>query len=614
MRWRKERYAAESFSCAGNIMAVALRNSFRRFAGLSWLIGPILDKELRVSSRRARNYILRFAYLIFLTTYVVLIWLHAVDYGAAGLFTVSRMARAGKSIISSVVWFQFCVTQIVVVIMLSTSISEEIYNRTLGLLMTTPISSFQIVMGKLFSKLLQLILLMAISLPLLAIVRIFGGVPWDYIVSSLCITLTSIVFVGSISLFFSIFTRRGYVSIILTCATLGALFFGIPFLFGLIYHLCTGDWPGRTLTSVLFYDNPVMVLMLNSQKMMSPAAGRGFAAFYWPLHCGIMLVGSIFVLIVSIIMVRRVALRQAIGERQLFRRRSASESVEPAQSKGMHEPGRIRRVTGSAVTWKEMRLPLLGRRKTLMLIAVLVGLSGLLMSYIALGANDDLDDEDVHIVYAIIFLGFGMLFSIVIPATTITSEKESRCWPLLVATTLGENEILLGKFIGSFRRCLPAWFPLLGHVFIFSLMGLIHPIAVFLTIILVIWLVTFLFGTGLYFSVRSRHTTTAVVLNFALAVVIWAILPMLGFIALNAMDAPDDLAEDYLDTHPLLQTAIIMDATVDEKGMPDFDWPGKGHVGAIESTIWMLICMGIYGFLGFLFAWRAKRRLRRNIF
>jgi ABC-type transport system involved in multi-copper enzyme maturation permease subunit len=169
------------------MMATELTKSVRSLLNPARLTGPIFDKELRVSSRR---------------------WTQLVSYYQPGAFQAAWMSEAGKMIISTIVWFQFCATQLVAIIMLSTSISDEIYNRTLGLLMTTPINSFQIVMGKLLSKLLQLMLLLAISLPLLAIVRIFGGVPWDYIISSLCITLTTVAFVGSLSLLFSIFSRR----------------------------------------------------------------------------------------------------------------------------------------------------------------------------------------------------------------------------------------------------------------------------------------------------------------------------------------------------------------------------------------------------------------------
>ena len=169
-------------------MTTALLSFFSKLFNPVWLTGPLLDKELRVSSRRRRNYVLRFAYVLLLTIFVVIVWLSVVKFQGTAAYQKSRMAVAGKTIITTIVTFQFIATQLIAVIMLSTSISDEIYHRTLGVLMTTPISSFQIVMGKLFSKLLQLILLLAISLPLLAIVRIFGGVPWNYVLSSLCIT------------------------------------------------------------------------------------------------------------------------------------------------------------------------------------------------------------------------------------------------------------------------------------------------------------------------------------------------------------------------------------------------------------------------------------------
>ena len=140
-------------------MAAALINFVTKSLSLAWLTGPIFDKELRVSSRRRRNYVLRFVYLALLTLFLVLIWLEEVKVRGSAAYRISRMARAGQTIVVFAIWFQFCATQLIAVIMLSTSISDEIYNRTLGVLMTTPINSFQIVIGKLFSKLLQLILL-----------------------------------------------------------------------------------------------------------------------------------------------------------------------------------------------------------------------------------------------------------------------------------------------------------------------------------------------------------------------------------------------------------------------------------------------------------------------
>ena len=179
-------------------MAVALVSSFPRFINLSWLTGPIFDKELRVSSRRRRNYVLRSAYLLILVLLVVGSWSIAILRGSrtSVAWQVSRMAEVNRSLVLMITWFQFLTAQILAAVMFSNSISDEIRRGTMDVLMTTPINCVQIILGKLFSRLLQLILLLAVSLPLLAVIRVFGGIQWDYVVSALSITFTATVFVG----------------------------------------------------------------------------------------------------------------------------------------------------------------------------------------------------------------------------------------------------------------------------------------------------------------------------------------------------------------------------------------------------------------------------------
>ncbi|HOV77803.1 MAG TPA: ABC transporter permease subunit, partial [Sedimentisphaerales bacterium] len=206
------------------------------------LAGPIFDKELRVSSRRRRNYSLRFFYIAILAFFVVTVWMSRVDVQGNATVQQSRMAEAGKAIVRTVVLFQFVATQILAVVLLCNAISDEIYHRTLGLLMTTPINSFQIVMGKLLSRLLQLVQLLAITFPILAIVRVLGGVSWGYLFSSMCITLTAAIFAGSVSLLLSINNRRSYVVILQTLFLLASFYFIVPMVIGALW--------GRGMTGV----------------------------------------------------------------------------------------------------------------------------------------------------------------------------------------------------------------------------------------------------------------------------------------------------------------------------------------------------------------------------
>ena len=93
----------------------------------------------------------------------------------------------------------------------------------------------------------------------------------------------------------------------------------------------------------------------------------------------------------------------------------------------------MRRVTGSPVVWKEARARIFKNRWRGMLgTAALLAVLGL--TYWA--AWDDLSDSGTHIVYAEILLAFGTLATAVITAGSITSEKESGVWSILMVTPL----------------------------------------------------------------------------------------------------------------------------------------------------------------------------------
>jgi len=580
-----------------------------------WIAGPIFDKELRVSSRRRRNYVLRFVYLTLLILFLSLMWTTTVrSSSSTGLYAVSRMAEAGKGIIAFIVWFEFCAIQIIAVIALSTSISDEISNRTLGALMTTPINSFQIVMGKLFSKLLQLILLLAISLPLLATVRVFGGVQWDYVVSGLCITLTTTIFLGSLSLFFSIFNRRAYVVIITAVAAL-IIFALLPFLAGFGWKAVAGRWPGNTVTAIIFCPNPYYTLFFKTMGMLEPRSAGGMPRAFWLIHCASMLLASIFTLLMAVVFVRKVALRQAVGQtgapRRIRRQAMPAAQTSIEQTKPHARP---RRVKGPPVLWKELRSPLFGKRRLRTYIVAFAAFILLLVSYGLFARERLLDDRSTHMAYVLIFLALGMLLSAVLPATSICSEKEARSWPLLLSTTLTDRQILLAKFIGSLRRCLLAWSLLLGHLAFFTLTGFIHPVGLLQFALLITWVSVFLTGTGLFFSSRCKRTTASVMANLALAGCLWVIMPLLIVISAQISRAGRDIAGVCADANPFVHAVCIINAVARDGRIGRYDWLALDSSDATAATIWISLCLIIYVSAGLLFLWRAASHLRHRIF
>ena len=453
--------------------------AFSKVLTLSWLTGPIFDKELRVSSRRRRNYVLRFAYLVLLSAFVILVWFAAVSVQKS-ISSPTRAAQsslAGIAIVAAIVNFQFWATQLLAVVMLSAAISDEIHSRTLGILMTTPINSFQIVMGKLLSRLLQLILLMAITVPLLALVRVFGGVPWNYVFTGFCITLTALIFAGSLSLYFSIHSRHAHFVILKTVFTLACLYGFFPAIIIAIFQLRRQAVLIQNFFPYLMLFNPVAVMQSATMSMISPAA-RAFTIFPWPIHCALMLGASALMLAWSTKIVRRVALRQAAGQidDSLTARRTRARSQSPSSTP--EHTAAIRYVTGSPIIWKELRSPIIqgaaGRNSAIGLLITIISLG---ITYAVFINNRCLDKDFTHVTYTLIFVGIGLIINTVLSATTITSEKETSSWPILLTTPLNDWHILLGKAFGVFRRCLPVWALLAGHVILFIFIGYIHPIA-----------------------------------------------------------------------------------------------------------------------------------------
>lgn len=614
-------------------MKVASDNPVSHFLNPLRLTGPLFDKELRVSSRRRRNYVLRFAYVILLTFFVATVWLGVVESEYSAVFQKSRMALAGKRIITTIVWFQFVTTQLLAVIMLSVSISDEIHHRTLGLLMTTPISSLQVVMGKLFSKLLQIILLLAISLPLLAVVRVFGGVPANYLLSSFCITLTAVIFAGAVSLFFSINNRRAYAVIIKAVVALGFLYVFLPAIVGALYGApyIGSSGPPNTATwpfVVFFHSNPFGAMSVNTAIMMSPTMPTAIPIFNWPAHCAFMLIASALLVAISVKIVRKVALRQATGQLDLLPKRRAGKKQSgkraASRSRTQERFGIVRRVKGSPVLWKEIRAPMIrgvdGRNS---LIGLIITIIALFITYAVCKRENCLNESFVHVTYVLMFVFIGSIFTMVLSATSITSEKESSAWPIMLATSMDDWHILLGKAGGVFRRCLPIWLLLAGHVLLFVCIRYIHPIAIVHLFIFVAGLVSFLTGFGIYFSSRFKRTTSAVVATFGLAIALWAVLPgVFGLISAftGSRDHQAALAM-YNSANPAVQSAVVTGGASGDRearlklSRLRYEWPNRSGWSQVGGTTRALLTYTlIYASVGVFFAWRAKCRFRRNVF
>ncbi len=568
-----------------SFMNISLSNSVHYILKPSWLTGPIFDKELRVSSRRRRNYVLRSAYLVVLVFLVAAAWSIALlsGSGQSVAWQVSRTAEVGRRLVLTITWFQFLTAQILAAVMLSNSISDEIRRGTMDVLMTTPINCVQIVLGKLFSKLFQLILMLAVSLPLLAIIRVFGGIQWDYIVSALSITVTATVFVGSMSMFLSTRFRRSYLVILIMTTFLVVAYI-------VITPLSFFRGSSSVLMSVILHINP-LAAMRQVTLSAFPGSRAGTTFFSLPLHCLLMGCTSMVILFTSAFRMRRHALESFLGTKLPIWKKNFVRSFFKSD-RSFHANRPIRPVTGSPIFWKELPKPF---SKSLKSNAIVLGIFLLLLfifCYLAYLFNLFPSPRPVTMIFYSMFTsGIWMIATIrtaAMAATSITKEKEARTLPLLLGTLLEPKQIIHGKALAAVWRNAPAWvFLVLGTPVFYILMIALQQIQgtgglVYYYIILgplgTVANVIFLIGLGMYFSTRLKSSTAAVMATIG---------SLLGFYVIR----------QFIFT--LL--FAIMGAMM----------RGITQVAFVLNPFVMIVFNAV---IGMVLLWRAKCRLRLDIF
>ena len=457
--------------------------------GLQRLLGPLADKELRVASRRVRSYALRSGYIVLLCILMLSAWYHivGVQNASAVAFGVSRASVVSTQVAGRVILFQFVAAQLIAALMLSSSMGEELRRGTLGVLLTTPITSIHIVVGKLLSGLLQIVLLLGIGLPALAVLRVLGGLSWEDVFAAFWVTLAAAVFAASLSLLLSTYYRHSFQAISAGAVVYLALFVGLPFLAACL--VAAGALNQPVTLSVLDLTNPFRALYDVVPRVPPvPAAGVG-SFFSWPIHCLIMAGAAAAVSCVSVRRIRRVAIGRRFGTRR--------------------EPWAIERLWGSPVAWKEDPCVHVLRKGTIpIVVAASVACVLLIVTKVARGGP--------LAIYPYYELGglwlVAFLRLAIATAGGIAAEKESGAWPVLLTTSLDERQILWGKARAALRRDAVMLLSLLAIevCLLFSQVGsrelpgaVAYALARLAAVVLVL-------GAGLYFGVRLRTTTAAV--------------------------------------------------------------------------------------------------------
>jgi ABC-type transport system involved in multi-copper enzyme maturation permease subunit len=198
-------------------------------------IGAVGVKELRGRMRGRRAFVILTIYLVLLGGFAWMVELILERTYSSGFGGSTGLATAsiGQGIFAALLMLETLQVAFLAPAATAGAISLEREKQTLELLIVTPISSIAIVLGKLVSALVYVWLLIAASIPLTAVVFVYGGVaPDDVLRGYLVLVVTALGF-GAFGLLASSLVKRTQAATAIS--VFGVLFVSIGTIFILAF-------------------------------------------------------------------------------------------------------------------------------------------------------------------------------------------------------------------------------------------------------------------------------------------------------------------------------------------------------------------------------------------
>jgi ABC-type transport system involved in multi-copper enzyme maturation permease subunit len=388
-----------------------------------WGLGPVFSAECLTTSRRWQVYAGRSLLVASVLAAMTLIWL--TRFSGARLISIQEYAEVGSAMVNAIMSVELVLAIAIVPAAAAGAICQDKMRGGLTLMMVTDLSDAEIVLGKLASRLVTILGIVACGLPVLAILTSLGGVDPVAIVAGSMVIVAMAVLGVSLALTFSVWATKPHEALMATYAAYAIWLLSLLAWF----ETAKGSWTPE----LLYVTNPFWLLF-------GARWSRGAA----PLaECSLFLVGSLAVsmllAIVSIRRIRAVTLRQAgRSARSSTPRRRLRLSLFGARGAS---PNLLDR---DPVFWRELhRGQPSGWGRA---IWGLYGVVSMIFSAVAIFANKDIAPGTCALMVSI-----GLLMVSVTSATALAEERAHGSLDLLMTTPLSSRAIVLGKWWGSFR-------------------------------------------------------------------------------------------------------------------------------------------------------------------
>lgn len=187
-------------------------------------LNPIVRKDLKVISRSMKFSWGLFAYEAILAVIFLFVMLMVYEMNSYG-------SQSNTDIYSGYIAFfpvigiaQLGMISLIVPIITASSISGERERQTMDVMLTTTISPYSIVIGKITSAVFRVMTFIIASVPLMAVSFMMGGMKWSALFEYLVLAFIFAIFTGSIGTFCSSLFKKSIPAIIISYVIYGVIY------------------------------------------------------------------------------------------------------------------------------------------------------------------------------------------------------------------------------------------------------------------------------------------------------------------------------------------------------------------------------------------------------
>jgi ABC-type Na+ efflux pump permease subunit len=473
------------------------------------MLGPIFAREFQTVPRRGAHYLARTASLGLLWVLGLTAWQAAVGWQRAAL--LGETARFGLLLFQIFTYVQLTLLLFFAALSAASTVAQEKDRRTFILLLITDMRDYEIVLGKLLGSLLPIALLLAASVPVMALLLLLGGVAPSQVVQAVLILSATAFASGSLGGVVALWRDRTFQSL-----ALSALF--------LVLYLCLVralgvlPIPAATLSYIQACLDPFLALQA---VLESPAEGQTLHPAY-----GFFITLTLLSVAVNGLAISRLRKWNPRGE-PIMQRERKDDNEDKDRSKAHAAPGKIRDVWANPILWREIKTWAYGRRPLLISVAyyVVVGLISYYALSDALAPHPGGTPAFAAATGIVPIAVLSMLLVSAQAVTAITSERDVGALDLLLVTDLTPKEFIFGKLLGILWNV--KWFlvPPLVLAVVYAALGLLatppkgyeyervsmNVEAVLCTLGALLILLGFVGVLGMHVGLRNSSSRTAIV-------------------------------------------------------------------------------------------------------